>query len=275
MCATLMNELLKLSPLVIDTVEKNAWLDLYAAAPSKLKQAFDIRAASSEAATLLACRGLAASEFNRAFVSADAEKPLLAELLPWLDAHADGSWMVQIPDNAHTSRTQAEAQRLNLLTVGAGWSKLGALTEHVAKPNSLDSFPITLNVAADFATVIGQVYGFTEEVSQWFGNLAGRPNWYVFVAFLQGKPVGAAAMYVEGEWAWLGISGTIAASRRKGIQSALIIARANLAQELGARYLTAETGRPAISGGKHISRDNCLRAGFSEVYQRINYRRPH
>jgi GNAT superfamily N-acetyltransferase len=269
-----MNELLKLSPLVLDSVEKSAWLDLYAAAPSKLRQAFDIRAASSEAATLLACRGLAASEFNRAFVSADAEKPLLTELLPWLDAHADESWMVQIPDNAHTSRTQAEAQRLNLLTVGAGWSKLGALTEQVAKPNALDSLQIKINVAADFATVIGQVYGFSEEVSQWFGNLAGRPNWYVFVAFLQGKPAGAAAMYVEGEWAWLGISATIAASRRQGIQSALIIARANLAQELGARYLTAETGRPTISGGKHISRDNCLRAGFSEIYQRINYRRP-
>jgi GNAT superfamily N-acetyltransferase len=269
-----MNELLNLSPLVIDAVEKSARLDLYAAAPSKLKQAFDIRAASSEVATLLACRGLAASEFNRAFVSADAEKLLLAELLHWLDAHADGSWMVQIPDNAHTSRTLAEAQQLNLLTVGAGWSKLGALTEHVAKPNAPDSLPLILNVPADFATVIAQVYGFSEEISQWFGNLAGRPNWYVFVAFLQGKPAGAAAMYVEGEWAWLGISGTIAEFRRQGVQSALITARANLAQELGARYLTAETGRPAISGGKHTSRDICLRAGFSEIYQRINYRRP-
>ena len=275
MCATLMNDLLKLSPLVIEAVEKSARLDLYAAAPSKLKQDFAIQSASSEVATLLACRGLAASEFNRAFVSADAEKPLLTELLAWLDAHADGSWMVQIANHTHTSRTRAEAQQLNLLTVGAGWSKLGALTGQVAKPLTTNNMVITLNMSADFASTIAQVYGFSEEVGQWFGNLAGRPNWHVFIAFVQGKPVGAAAMYVAGEWAWLGISGTIADFRGQGVQSALITARANLAQELGVRYLTAETGRPATLGGKHTSRDICLRAGFTDLYQKINYRRPH
>jgi GNAT superfamily N-acetyltransferase len=269
-----MNDLSKLSPLVIEAVEKSARLDLYAAAPSKLKQALAIQSASSEVATLLACRGLAASEFNRAFVSADAEELLLAELVAWLDAHADESWMVQIANHPHTSRTRAEAQRLNLQPVGAGWSKLGALTEQVAKPLTADNVQITINVAADFASTIAQVYGFSEEVSQWFGNLAGRTNWYVFVASLQGKPVGAAAIYVAGEWAWLGISGTLADFRRQGIQGALIKARANLAQALGVRYLTVETGRPATAGGKHTSRDICLRAGFADLYQKINYRRP-
>jgi GNAT superfamily N-acetyltransferase len=270
-----MNELLKLSPLVIDSVEKSARLDLYAAAPSKLKQALAIQSASSEVATLLACRGLAASEFNRAFVSADPAKPLLTNLFAWLDAHADKSWMVQIAQHTQTSRTRAEAQQLNLLTVGAGWSKLGALTARIAKPLPADSAQITMDGAADFTSTIAQVYGFSEEVSQWFGNLAGRPNWHVFVASLQGQPVGAAAMYVAGEWAWLGISGTLAGFRRQGIQGLLITARANLARELGVRYLTAETGCPATAGGKHTSRDICLRAGFFDLYQKINYRRPH
>jgi hypothetical protein len=57
-----MSELLQLPPLVIDANEKSAWLDLYAEAPTQLKQDFAIRAASSDVSTLLASRGLAASE---------------------------------------------------------------------------------------------------------------------------------------------------------------------------------------------------------------------
>jgi GNAT superfamily N-acetyltransferase len=78
---------------------------------------------------------------------------------------------------------------------------------------------------------------------------------------------------VKGQWAWFGIDGTLEHARRLGVQSTLIKARIRAARSQGARYLTAETGRPEQAYEKHTSRDNYLRNGFSEAYHRSNFKR--
>ena len=258
-------------PKLVERVERSAWVDMFASASDEVRSTFSLESSAFGSVPLLGSRGLAITEFNRAFVLEDVDRPSMDALISWLEGNAAPQWALQIADSIHTSDIRSSAESLKLAPAGPGWSKLLAQAGSVPALSDMDDIAIVEGNGKDFGDIIAGVYGLPGVGADWFSSLAQRPGWSLCVASSNGSIAGAGAIYVEGDWAWFGIDATLPVFRGKGIQTALIRYRAERAKVRGARYLTAETGRPETAGGKHTSRDNYLRCGFSEAYHRLNY----
>lgn len=260
------------SPSSIEAIEREAWLDLFAAAPESVKAKFALRRDLLNGTPVLGSN-IPIFEFNRAFVLDDRRIAVASEAVDWLKKNAAPNFALQLVADGTTRELQSWALQRGFIPQLYGWSKLIKNLVFSGDGPELKSEALELITDPDPA-VYGQLvvhsFGLPEETKDWFGALVGRPNWTVYVALLNGEPVGSSALFVKDRWAWLGIDGTLEKARRRGVQAAMIQARVKMARTLGAISLTAETGRPEKLSDKHTSRDNFLRNGFLEGYQRLN-----
>jgi GNAT superfamily N-acetyltransferase len=88
-----------------------------------------------------------------------------------------------------------------------------------------------------------------------------------FLARLDGQPVGAATLTVQGTTAILGAMSTVPAARRRGVQRAMIRARLMAAAAAGCDLAVSVTA----AGG--ASERNLIRQGFSVAYTNLFMRR--
>jgi GNAT superfamily N-acetyltransferase len=116
-------------------------------------------------------------------------------------------------------------------------------------------------------------FGMPPMLAAWLGQIVGRPRWHAYAACADAAPLAAGALYLGGDFAWLGIAATLPGSRRQGVQTALLAHRLSEAARLGARHATTETGVPQ-PGGAAPSYRNILRAGFEVAYLRPNWTQP-
>jgi GNAT superfamily N-acetyltransferase len=95
--------------------------------------------------------------------------------------------------------------------------------------------------------------------------------WQAWLALAGDEPAAAAALFADGDGAYLGLAATLPEHRGEGAQAALIAARVRRARQLGCRWLTTETGerRPGHPAGSYR---NILRAGFVEEFVVANWR---
>ena len=126
-------------------------------------------------------------------------------------------------------------------------------------------------------TVDGATFGWvcaegtgTPEVPVGF---AGAPGFTCFIAWDGDEPAGCAALYAEGETAWLGVAVTRTQFRGRGAQRALLSARIDAARAFGAKRITTETGE-RVPDKPDQSYRNILRAGFREAYLRPTWQSP-
>jgi GNAT superfamily N-acetyltransferase len=124
-------------------------------------------------------------------------------------------------------------------------------------------------VAAEDKALFGEVSarGFERPpiIAHWMAATVGFPRWRHYLAFVDGQPAGAAAMYIDGDVAWLGIGSTLPEYRRQGVQQALISRRLADGVNLGIRHFVAETE------SFNTSCQNLMRAGFTCAYEHSNY----
>lgn len=102
-------------------------------------------------------------------------------------------------------------------------------------------------------------------IAYWMASTVGFPRWRHYLAYVDGQPAGAAAMYIDGDVAWLGIGSTLPEHRQRGVQQALISRRIADGIELGIRHFVAETE------SFNTSCQNLMRAGFACAYERPNF----
>ena len=121
----------------------------------------------------------------------------------------------------------------------------------------------------DFGPIIAAAYGMPAEAATTFDALPRTDGWHCFVAYDGDDAAGAAALYVHGTTAWLGVAGTAPEHRRKGAQTALLAARIAAGRAEGVHRFTTETGE-RIPDRPSNSYRNILRAGFEERYVRPN-----
>lgn len=88
------------------------------------------------------------------------------------------------------------------------------------------------------------------------------PDVVRYLARLDGRPVGEAAMRVDGTIAQLAGAGTLPAYRGRGVQKALLARRLNDAAEAGCRLAVVVTA-PGTR-----SQENAMRRGFALLYTR-------
>lgn len=98
----------------------------------------------------------------------------------------------------------------------------------------------------------------------------GQTGWHHYLAFAGDDAIAGAAMFSDGQGAWLGLSATLPAHRNMGAQRALLSARLRDARALGCTWVSAETH--PTSAASNPSLRNMARAGMHVLYHRPCYR---
>ncbi|TXI00715.1 MAG: hypothetical protein E6Q76_18045, partial [Rhizobium sp.] len=181
-------------PSAIEWIEKEAWLDMYSAAPQMVAEAFYLRSTSIAETPALGGATIPISEFNRAFMMDDLAKPPIADVTEWLRANSAPDFAIQLAVVEETAELQAWARQNGFEPAGNGWSKL---IRNVGLAGDKD-FPknerLTLNIDPDpelYGNIVVSSMGLPKQTGEWFSALVGRPNWYVAVALLGGEAVGS------------------------------------------------------------------------------------
>ncbi|MCX4584657.1 GNAT family N-acetyltransferase [Streptomyces sp. NBC_01481] len=161
----------------------------------------------------------------------------------------------------------------------SSWVKLVCPTdEAVARADALEVSPDNISVAPletgrapEWGRVMMRAFGMpVEQYGEMGAATATRPGWHPFAAWLDGEIVGTGTLYVRGETAQMFAGAVLPHARNRGGQTALLAARARVAQELRCRLLIAETGVEA-PGTHNSSLHNMLRLGFQVAYERRNW----
>jgi hypothetical protein len=143
-----------------------------------------------------------------------------------------------------------------------------------AVETSLELVTIGPDRAQEWATLYSEIHGLSPAYASWSASAVGRDGWTHHLALDRGRPVAAAAMFVQEGLAWLGKMGTLEADRNRGAQGALIAARVNTGIASGVRTFALETAPawPELPGG---SLRNAARAGFRPAYARPSWVHGH
>ena len=102
----------------------------------------------------------------------------------------------------------------------------------------------------------------TGDPDDFFEACLGHEGFEHFMAFDGDTAVSRAVLGIEGELGYLGWAGTDEGHRRRGGQSALIVARVNRAAELGCKVAVSETLAPLYEP----SIRNLEAKGFRQLY---------
>jgi GNAT superfamily N-acetyltransferase len=254
-----------------DAIEAAACRDMYAAAPTALQLA----AKTIDAATVLIAPTLPVTYFNRVIGLGDESPATVATIRDiaalYTAANVASYWVHLIPSAQPADAGTLLEQSGLKLPPRRSWAKF--------LRNVIDPPPITTELRLREATpadadavgkVITSAFGMPSSIGPWFGALVGRPGWTVLVAEAADVIVATGAVFIAGDRAWLGAGSTLADSRGRGAQSALLSARIRIAAERGCHIVATETGEPA-AGEPNPSLANIRRAGFVQVCSRLNY----
>jgi hypothetical protein len=128
--------------------------------------------------------------------------------------------------------------------------------------------------AAAFGDIQAAAFEMPPELSPWMAALVGRPGWTCLLALDRGEPIGAAALFADGDTGWFGFGATLPEARGRGAQGALFAERLRRAERLGLRWAITETGAPVGDEAPGPSYRNMLRFGFAEEALRPNLSSP-
>ncbi len=261
----------------IEKVEREAWLDMCASAPESYVKSSNVSFTRVGSSIALANRGLPYHDFNRVLgigigPASEAELELA---LVWLKEHAAPSSPLQIPPHALSKKILEWMNTRGLERVGNG----KAVFYRDSSPVQSHPIPTTLDIrlvgapcAEDFGFTVHAGFGVPESNIPFFSALAGRPKWKTYVAYDGNKPVASAAMFIDNNWAYLGVASTLPEYRGRGAQNALFKRRITDGIAAGVIGFTGDTGQP-LEGEEdaHKSYRNFHRAGFKRVLVRQNF----
>ncbi|NBD24827.1 hypothetical protein [Paenibacillus glycinis] len=264
--------------LAIEKVEREAWFDMYAAAPDDYIQNSKLSSARLGTSIALADHGTPIAEFNRVLgigIDEPASEAELEQAIAWLNEHASPSYALQVAPTALPEAVWTWIEARGLKRAGNGWAKHyrdAVPTEEHPIPTALEVIRLEPHHAADFGHVAQAGFGLPLPIGAWLSALVGRPKWNVYVAYEGPTPVACGAMFIDHGWAWLGVDATLSDYRGRGAQNALIKRRLTDGIAAGVVGFTAETGQPP-EGQEELNKSYCnyVRAGFKKAYVRPNY----
>ena len=263
----------------IEKIESEAWLDLFAAAPPNYAASSEISHERFMGAGVLAHRTVPITEFNR-LIAGGARNPWTESefraAVEWLRREAASNWAIQIGPGSESCQIREWVAASGLEPAGTGWAKWYCQPSEIVRREIVSDFEIIAvgkTHGLEFGSVVQQGFDLPESTTLWFGALPGRAGWHTYLAMDKGRAVAAAAMFIKGQWAWMGIDTTILGARSRGAQKSLISRRLSDGLEAGMLGFTAETENPRTEGGDGSpSFHNYRNAGFSLAYIRQNYK---
>lgn len=262
-----------------ELVERDAWLDMFAAAPRSAADALGLASERVGGIGLLGSKSIPITELNRTVaigVESAATTEDLSRSLAWLEAHGQ-DWAFQVEPEHTPAATLAWLEDHGLAPAGNGWAKFSILLRDyepiTAAESAIEVRRVDAPRASAYAEIVRTVFDLSATADDWFAALVGRNGWQTYLAYIGDKPVGSGAMFIKDGAAWLGMGTTLAEFRSRGVQSALLAQRISDARRHGLEVLTTETGYPAADERAFPSYRNVRRAGFAQTYVRANYKR--
>ncbi len=156
-----------------------------------------------------------------------------------------------------------------------GWQKFRRDLD--AEPPAAETAFVVREVGAEqahgFAAIVCAGFELGDIAVPWLARLPTAPGWRAVMAFDGNVPVGAGALFCEGEAGWTDFGATAAAHRGRGAQLATLAFRVRLARSLGCKRLYTCTGE-AVPGEPQHAYANIQRCGFREDYLRANWAPP-
>ncbi|MGO6949660.1 hypothetical protein [Rhizobium johnstonii] len=254
-------------------LEAAAWSDMVAAAPIATSKLLGLRCHKTDNATMLAASAVPRTPFNRCFALGSdwhRNNKEVAEAMTWLRCHAAPGWVFQLdPDELGTAASVIK--REGMVASGQGWAKFQWMGPWPGAERTPDIEIEAVSddaMASDFADLVLAGFGFPSEAAPWFAELARRGGWSAYIAYVDGKPAGAGAVFCKLQQAWLGIDTTLTTFRRRGLQLALIERRL---RDSNPQFAIAETALPQSSELDGASYRNYSKSGFLNTYNSMNF----
>ena len=260
----------------LEGVEFAAFIDLYRAAPDEVRAAHAVGMQELAGTTCLTSRGIEpAAIFRRAVglgLRHAATEIELEDALACMKSRTT-SYVVTVAPHSQPAALPSWLEKRGFKR-GYAWMKFCRTCDVVPNASSdLEIRVVGRELGGEFGRVVAEGFGLPQSVAPWIGALPGRPNWICVMALADISPVAAGAVYLNGEYAWLGLGTTLPSHRRLGAQTALLARRVSEAAARGAKVAVTETGERLPDKPSHSYR-NILRAGFEEMYLRQNYMSP-
>ena len=156
------------------------------------------------------------------------------------------------------------------------WDKLYRdATPPPAAETDLRIEPVGPEATDDYTYIVRVGFGMPPQCTAFIAAQLVTPGWRTYGAFddsADGRLVGVAAMYVDGDLAAMSGAATLPEARGRGAQRALMARRISDAVAAGVRHFGCETWSETDEA-KNPSLHNMHWAGFRTLYQRTNYMR--
>jgi hypothetical protein len=257
----------------LERIEFEATSDLYRAAPEAIRAAHAIELFDVGPVTCQTSRDIEPAAIFRRAVGLGVREPATEAGLDAVIAHMRArapTYAIPVAGQYRPPQLTSWLEQRGF-TRGYAWMKFQRACQGAPSADcDLDIRVIGREQGEAFARVVTAGFGLPVAIAPWVGELAGRRNWICVMAFAGDTPAAAGAVYVPGEYAWLGFGATLPEHRRHGAQNALLVRRLREAAVRGARVAVTETGERLPDKPSNSYR-NILRAGFQEMYLRQNY----
>ncbi|MFI6759305.1 GNAT family N-acetyltransferase [Micromonospora sp. NPDC050417] len=197
-------------------------------------------------------------------------KKLIGEVVDFHREHGSPSAQVQIAPELLPPDWEDIREAFGL-TPGGHMMKFACAVEDF-KPGTTD-LRVGLVDPQDvdkWATMLSVIFGMPEHFDSMIAGTGRRPDFRPLAAWDGDEMVAGGSLFIDGDVASLNTGATKASHRNRGIQSALLTARAQAAAEAGCRWLVTETGKPT-EGESNSSYNNMLRSGFTLLYARQSW----
>jgi hypothetical protein len=259
----------------IECIEADAWAELQLAVPEEHRTRIGIQVHRHGRALSLLTTGIDNATVNRTFgLGFDEEFSLEQFDRIALEYSSAGiaRWLVQWSPGAKP------ADPVPIFTARGGRrvSPTIKLWRPVVAANSVTVAPglrvveIGLEDAAMFEATVAKPLGVPTDMAPGIRSTIGHPGWHFYLVFDDQRPIAGAAMFVHGDGAWFGVSGTATTDRGRGAQTALLARRLHDAEALGCKWVSADT-RAETAEQPNPSFHNMRRAGLDVLYERPTF----
>jgi GNAT superfamily N-acetyltransferase len=262
----------------LDTIEADAYRDMYAAAGPQFASAVGLATREIGGATLLVAPRIPTPMFNRVIGLGNTQSAS-ADILDEITARFHGAgvrqWWIHLAPMAQpdtlardlASRGFTDPPRRN-------WVKF--VHDNKTLPQVETGYDIRLVRAEE-----GQIFGETvcaafempASLAPWYAQLPNCDGWKAVGAFDGDNMVGCALVWMRGKNAWMGADGVLPKARRHRVHRALIAYRVNFALDAGCDCIATETGEP-VGDETNPSLRNISTSGYKQIFLRANYAAP-
>ena len=203
-------------------------------------------------------------------LSEPAEPAAVERIVELYETAGIGRYFVQLHPRAQPANLP-EMLESRGLEKARGWQKFSRGRETIDAPASdLEIREVDAAHAMTFAEIVCDAFDLGAVAQPWMACMPSLDKWHVFMTFDGETPVGAGAIYIDGELAWTDFGATAPQHRRRGSQSALLRHRVAFALDHGCKRIFTCTGEE-VPGDPQHSYANILKCGFVEDYVRTNY----